>query len=103
MPVLSFTSVFIIGAIAVGVPVLLGLAPRLRVPGAVLEIVAGIVAGPSVLGWVRIDPPVQVLSDLGRGMRVRVPARYRLNPGAAARHGADVHVRGPAAAHAQGR
>src|SRR5579875_1027709 len=68
MPVLSFTSVFIIGAIAVGVPVLLGLAPRLRVPGAVLEIVAGIVAGPSVLGWVRIDPPVQVLSDLGLGM-----------------------------------
>jgi Kef-type K+ transport system membrane component KefB len=68
MPVLSFNSVFIIGAIAVGVPVLFGLAPRLQVPGAVLEIVAGIVAGPSVLGWVRLDPPVQVLSDLGLGM-----------------------------------
>jgi Kef-type K+ transport system membrane component KefB len=34
----------------------------------VLEVIAGIVIGPSVLGWVRIDAPVQVLSDLGLGM-----------------------------------
>ena len=37
-------------------------------PGAVLEVIAGIVVGPSVLGWVRVDAPVQVLSDLGLGM-----------------------------------
>ena len=47
---------------------MLGLLPRLPVPGAVLEVIAGIVIGPSVLGWVRADAPVQVLSDLGLGM-----------------------------------
>ena len=47
---------------------MLGLLPRLPVPGAVLEVIAGIVVGPSVLGWVRVDAPVQVLSTLGLGM-----------------------------------
>jgi Kef-type K+ transport system membrane component KefB len=64
----SFNSVLIIAGISVFVPVVLGLLPRLTVPGAVLEVVAGIVVGPSVLGWVRIDAPVQVLSTLGLGM-----------------------------------
>lgn len=65
---ISFNSVLIIAGISVFVPVVLGLLPRLPVPGAVLEVVAGIVVGPSVLGWVRIDAPVQVLSTLGLGM-----------------------------------
>ena len=65
---ISFNSVLIIAGIAVLVPVILGLLPRLPVPGAVLEVIAGIVVGPSVLGWVRVDAPVQVLSDLGLGM-----------------------------------
>ena len=65
---ISFNSVLIIAGISVLVPVVLGLLPRLSVPGAVLEVVAGIVVGPSVLNWARIDPPVQVLSDLGLGM-----------------------------------
>src|SRR5215468_1264135 len=68
MLAISFNSVLIIAGIAVLVPVLLDLLPRLPVPGAVLEVVAGILVGPSVLGWVRIDAPVQVLSDLGLGM-----------------------------------
>src|SRR5579863_5164030 len=68
MLVLSFNSVLIIAAIAVVVPVVLGLLPRLPVPGAVLMVVAGIVVGPSVLGWARIDAPVQVLAQLGLGM-----------------------------------
>ena len=68
MLAISFDSVLIIAAIAVLVPVVLGLLPRLPVPGAVLEVVAGIIVGPSVLGWVRVDAPVQVLSDLGLGM-----------------------------------
>ena len=68
MPAISFNSVLIIAGIAVLVPVVLGLMPRLPVPGAVLEVIAGIVVGPSVLGWVRVDAPVQVLSDLGLGM-----------------------------------
>jgi Kef-type K+ transport system membrane component KefB len=68
MQPVSFNSVLIIAGIAVLVPVVLGLLPRLPVPGAVLEVVAGIVVGPSVLGWVRVDAPVQVLSTLGLGM-----------------------------------
>ena len=68
MLAISFNSVLIIAGIAVLIPVVLGLLPRLPVPGAVLEVIAGIVVGPSVLGWVRVDAPVQVLSDLGLGM-----------------------------------
>src|ERR1700750_2723460 len=67
MPI-SFNSVLIIAGISVFVPVVLGLLPRLPVPGAVLEVIAGIVVGPSVLNWVRIDAPVEVLSTLGLGM-----------------------------------
>ncbi len=68
MPDLSFDGVLVIALVAVAVPLLLGLVPRLPVPGAVLEVLAGILIGPSVLGWVHIDAPIQVLSDLGLGM-----------------------------------
>ena len=68
MLAISFNSVLIIAVIAVLVPLVLGLLPRLPVPGAVLEVIAGIVVGPAVLGWVRVDAPVQVLSVLGLGM-----------------------------------
>jgi Kef-type K+ transport system membrane component KefB len=65
---LSFNSVLIIAAVAVLVPLVLGLVPQLPIPEAVLEVIAGVVVGPAVLGWVRVDAPVQVLSDLGLGM-----------------------------------
>jgi Kef-type K+ transport system membrane component KefB len=65
---ISFNSVLIIAGISVLVPVVLGLLPRLPVPGAVLMVLGGIVVGPSVLNWARIDAPVEVLSDLGLGM-----------------------------------
>src|SRR5262249_28862482 len=65
---ISFNSLLIIAGVAVLVPVVLDLVPRLPVPEAALEVIAGIVIGPSVLGWVRADAPVQVLSDLGLGM-----------------------------------
>src|SRR3984957_1885177 len=68
MPPISFNSVLIIAGISVFVPVVLGLLPRLPVPGAVLEVIAGIIVGPSVRGWARIDAPVEVLSTLGLGM-----------------------------------
>jgi Kef-type K+ transport system membrane component KefB len=68
MLAISFNSVLIIAAISVFVPVVLGLLPRLPVPGVVLQVIAGIVVGPSVLGWARIDAPVQVLAQLGLGM-----------------------------------
>ena len=65
---ISFNGLLIIAAVAVLVPVVLGLLPAVPVPGAVLEVIAGIVIGPSVLGWVHIDAPIAVLSDLGLGM-----------------------------------
>src|ERR1039457_1018779 len=65
---ISFNGVLIIAAVAVLVPVVRGFLPVLPVPGAVMEVIAGIVIGPSALGWVHIDAPVQVLSDLGLGM-----------------------------------
>ena len=68
MPAMSFNGLLVIALVAVAVPVLLALVPRLPVPGAVLEVVAGILVGPSVLGWVHLDAPVRVVSDLGLGM-----------------------------------
>jgi Kef-type K+ transport system membrane component KefB len=68
MPTLSFDGVLVIALVAVAVPVLPGLARRLPVPGPVLEVLAGILIGPSVLRWAHLAPPVQVLSDLGLGM-----------------------------------
>jgi Kef-type K+ transport system membrane component KefB len=65
MPELSLAGVVVVAAVAFAVPLLLGLAPGLRLPSVVLEIVVGIVLGPSVLGWVRVDLPLQVLSVLG--------------------------------------
>ncbi len=66
--VISFTGVLVLGIVSVAVPVVLALVPGLPVPGAVLEVIAGIVIGPSVLGWVHIDAAITVLSDLGLGM-----------------------------------
>jgi Kef-type K+ transport system membrane component KefB len=64
MPI-AFDGLLGVALIGFGAPLLLGLTPWLRVPAVVLEIVAGIVVGPSVLGWIRIDLPIQVLSTLG--------------------------------------
>jgi len=68
MPAVSFDGVLVIGLVAVAIPAICGWWPRLPVPGAVLEVIAGIIIGPSVLGWVHVDAAVQVLSDLGLGM-----------------------------------
>ncbi|MGY1734064.1 cation:proton antiporter [Geodermatophilus sp. SYSU D01045] len=65
MPEVSFTNLLVVAAVAAAVPLALGWAPRLRVPSVVLEIVAGVVLGPSVLGWVEVDLPVQVLALVG--------------------------------------
>jgi Kef-type K+ transport system membrane component KefB len=44
---------------------MLGLLPIRGLPNVVLEIVVGIIIGPSVLGWVRIDLPLQILALIG--------------------------------------
>jgi len=58
-------NLLVVVAVGFAVPFLLGLAPGLRLPAVVLEIVAGIVIGPSVLGWAEIDDPVRVMAVLG--------------------------------------
>jgi Kef-type K+ transport system membrane component KefB len=65
MPEFSLAGVVVVAAVAFAVPLFLGLFPRLRLPSVVLEIVVGIVLGPSVLDWVHVDVPLQVLSLLG--------------------------------------
>src|SRR5215203_5809302 len=61
----SFSNLLIVMAVAFTAPLLLGLFPRLLLPSVVLEIVAGIVVGPSVLGWVEVDEAVEVIALLG--------------------------------------
>jgi Kef-type K+ transport system membrane component KefB len=65
MPDVSFDNLLLVCLVAAAAPLALGFAPRLRLPSVVLEIVAGIVLGPSVLGWVEVDLPVQILSLIG--------------------------------------
>jgi Kef-type K+ transport system membrane component KefB len=62
---LHFTNLLIVVAVGFLAPLLLGFAPRVRLPSVVLEIVAGIVIGPAVLGWVEVDDPVSVMAIIG--------------------------------------
>ncbi len=65
MPDVRFENLLIIALVAVIAPLAIGFAPRLRMPAVVLEIVAGVIVGPSVLGWVHVDLPVQILALIG--------------------------------------
>lgn len=65
MPDVSFVGLLIVALVAFLAPLLLGLSPARRLPSVVIEIVAGIVIGPSVLGWVRVDLPISILSVIG--------------------------------------
>jgi Kef-type K+ transport system membrane component KefB len=67
MPDVSFDNLLIVLAVGFLVPLGLGLVPRVKVPGAALEILAGIVVGPGVLGWVEADLAVSILALLGLG------------------------------------
>jgi Kef-type K+ transport system membrane component KefB len=62
---MHFTNLLIIVVVAFVAPLVVNAVPALRVPSPVLEIVAGIVVGPSLLGWVHVDAPVQVLALIG--------------------------------------
>ncbi len=65
MPNVSFTGLLIVAVVAFLAPLLLGISPARRLPSVVLEIVAGIIIGPSVLGWVKVDVPISILSVFG--------------------------------------
>ncbi|MGZ5339238.1 MAG: cation:proton antiporter [Thermoleophilaceae bacterium] len=61
----GFSGLLIVVAVAFGAPFLLGLLPSLRLPSVVFEIVAGILIGPSVFGWVEVDQTIEVLALIG--------------------------------------
>src|SRR6266487_2232380 len=60
-----FSGLLIVVAVAFAVPLVLGLFPRVRLPSVVLEILAGILIGPSVLGIVHVDQTISVISVIG--------------------------------------
>ena len=62
---LSFSGLVVVAAVALGAPIVIGMIPGLRLPSAVLEIVAGIVIGPAALGWVEMDDVIRVFSLFG--------------------------------------
>lgn len=68
MPEIDFGNLLGVLAIALLAPLALGFAPRLKVPAVVLEIVLGVVVGPSALGWLAPDLAVQIVSLLGLAM-----------------------------------
>jgi Kef-type K+ transport system membrane component KefB len=63
----AFTDLLVVVAVAFAAPFLLGLFPGIRLPSVVVEIVAGIVVGPSVLGLVEVDQVIEVLALVGLG------------------------------------
>ena len=60
-----FTNLLIVVAAGLAAPLALGFFPRVRLPAIVLEIVLGIVIGPSGLGWVKPDAAVSILALIG--------------------------------------
>jgi Kef-type K+ transport system membrane component KefB len=65
VPEPSFGGLLLIVAAAFAAPFLLGLFPQVRLPAVVLEIVAGIVIGPSILAWVHPDETIDVVARIG--------------------------------------
>jgi Kef-type K+ transport system membrane component KefB len=61
----SLTNLLIVSVVAFAAPFVLGLFPSVRLPSVVLEIVAGIVIGPSVLGIVEADQAIAVVALIG--------------------------------------
>ena len=64
MPAVHYTNLLIVVTIGLLAPLALGFFPRFRLPAIVLELVLGIVIGPSGLGWAA-DLPVSILALIG--------------------------------------
>ena len=62
---MNFDNLVAVLAVAAAVPLILAAVPRVRVPGPVLEIVAGILLGPAVLDLVKPDQAVRLVSTIG--------------------------------------
>jgi Kef-type K+ transport system membrane component KefB len=65
MSTVSFNGLLIISLIAVAAPILAASVTHVKQPSAVVEIVTGIIVGPSVLAWVKINQPVNLVALLG--------------------------------------
>ncbi len=65
MDKISLVNLLGVSVIAFLVPFTLGFVPRLRVPSIVLELLAGYVFGPAVLGWIGPGPVVTIISTIG--------------------------------------
>ena len=61
----AFDNLLIVVSVAFAAPLVLGFFSGVKLPSVVLEILAGIVIGPSVLGIVEVDESVQVIALLG--------------------------------------
>lgn len=61
----GYGGVLVALTIAFVAPLIARAVPRFRFPAVALEIILGIVVGPSVLGWVEMDAPLTVLGDIG--------------------------------------
>ena len=57
----NFMGVLVIAFVS---PIIAALIPKVRVPTIVLEFVLGVIVGPDVLGWIKVDNPLDVLSVL---------------------------------------
>ncbi len=58
-------TLLVIGLVALSAPLLTSLAPWLRLPALVIEILLGIVVGPEVLDLVEVTEPISFLSEIG--------------------------------------
>jgi Kef-type K+ transport system membrane component KefB len=65
MPDTGFDNLFVVALVALLAPLAVAALPALRVPAVVVEIIAGVVLGPDVLGVVDADLAVQVLAVIG--------------------------------------
>jgi Kef-type K+ transport system membrane component KefB len=62
---MNFDNLVAVLAVAAAVPLILTAVPLVRIPGPVLEIVAGIVLGPAALDLVKPDQAVRLVSTIG--------------------------------------
>jgi Kef-type K+ transport system membrane component KefB len=93
MTALTLDALFVVCLLGAAAPLLLGFLPRLRLPSAVLEITAGVVIGPSVLGWVEPDEPVLVAGLLGLAVLLFL-AGLEIDPGRAHRREVEMALGG---------
>jgi Kef-type K+ transport system membrane component KefB len=62
---LTLVNLLGVATVAFCVPFVLGFFPRLRIPSVTLELVAGIILGPAVLGWIEAGQVVSVIASVG--------------------------------------